>query len=61
MEGTEEEPAASATTAEAPSADEALPGKAEPPEIFGLMLLAGDLHEDITEGASFPQFQYECP
>jgi hypothetical protein len=29
---------------------------------FGLLLLAGDPHGDVTEGASFPQFQYEfCP
>ncbi|KAE9371781.1 ankyrin [Stipitochalara longipes BDJ] len=59
MEGIEEEPAVFATATEPPAVDEAQapPGKEEPPSILGLLLLAGDLHDDITEGASFPQFQ----
>jgi len=61
MESSEEEPVATATTTteEALAADEALPEKKAPPSILGLALLAGDLHEDTAEGASFPQFQYE--
>jgi hypothetical protein len=55
MESAEEEPAPT-TAAEAP-AIEATPKIREPPRNLGLLLLAGDLHNDTSEAASFPQFQ----
>lgn len=56
MESAEEEPVPT-TIVEAPAADEPVPEKEAPPSDLGLLLLAGDTHEDVAEGASFPKFQ----